>query len=108
MPRQLNPWSSRVRVRVENAMVLAASAPQGKPRAVGLQRAERHKAALPQQISQKSGRQDSLSGAAGRAVQQIRLGGSIPMASAGSESVSRLINSRCTGAKGMGSAANTV
>ena len=35
-------------------------------------------------------------------------GGSMPMAMAGRESVSRLINSRCTGAKGMGRALREV
>ena len=43
-------------------------------------------------------------GSLGGWFKRSRSAGSIPMAMAGRESVSRLINSRCTGAKGNGSA----
>ena len=59
-----------------------------------------YKTSLPQNLPFKI----PFLGSLGLFLSRFLSDGSMPMASAGSESVSRFINSRCTGSKGVGNA----
>ena len=107
--RQLNPWNSRAIVSVAKAMVLAIAAPPfSSPiwKAIMVQTAIRPPCSSRSRI--KSFVRIPCLGSLGGWERRFRSAGSIPMASAGRESVSRLMNSRCTGAKGTGRAASDV
>ena len=103
---QLKPWNRRERHSVAKAMVLPVSAPPAEsPRwkAVMVARAITRPSS-PTLVRKGFVRMPSFRG---RGASRITASewGSRPRAMAGRESVSRLMNSRCTAAKGTGSPA---
>ena len=103
---QLNPWNSLAEQSVANAIVLASSAfPSLYPIRNAVMVVAQTDTPSTAILSKKSFvRIDSFNGLGFSSITALECGSS-PSAIAGRLSVSRLINSKCTGANGTGSAA---
>lgn len=102
---QLKPWNSLASVSVANAMVVAFAGLTGSPRWNAVMVATAMRRPSESIFAIKSDVRIPFLGSLGFSDSSDGSAGSIPIASAGRESVSRLMNNRCTGANGTGRAA---